>query len=273
MNVENLKESVKFIDNFLNQNNLNRPKIAISLGSGLHQILNKFENLKELSFSQIPYFLPDEKHNGSLYFTEIYNKPICFIFGRLPYFEGYSMDQVVYPIRTLALLGLDQLILTNAAGAINPKFRESDLMIITDHINLMGDNPLRGKFAIELGARFPDLSETYSSRMIDIFEKEALKLSIPIRKGVYVAITGPTFETPAEIRMMRILGGDAVGMTTVPEAIAANHLGVEIFGLSCITNMASGMTNKKISHQEILENMKKTANHLYELLIKTLPNL
>jgi purine-nucleoside phosphorylase len=183
------------------------------------------------------------------------------------------MEQVVFPTRTICLLGIDTLLLTNAAGGINASFRESDLMLFTDHLNLMGDNPLRGPNLKEFGPRFPDLSEAYNKECRSALKVAAEKVGISLREGVYVALSGPTYETPAEIRMLRTLGADAVGMSTVPESIAANHFGVRVAAISCITNLAAGITARKLSHTEVMANAGKSSGKLLQLLDEAIPLL
>ncbi len=270
-----LIESVRYIEHKIKT----KPKLGIILGSGLGHFQFELKNQIEIPFKSIPHFLPPtvEGHIGKLVYGElqIANNliPIIIQQGRLHYHEGLSMDQVVVPIRTLCMLGLDSIILTNAAGAVNPAFRESDLMLITDHINLMGDNPLRGPHAKDFGPRFPDLSEGYHRKFNQIIRTKAQNLKIPLREGVYTALSGPTYETPAEIRMLRTLGADAVGMSTVPEVIAANHFGVKIVGISCITNLAAGITSHKLSHAEVLKNAGIASHQLNQLLINVIPDL
>lgn len=270
-----LIESVKFIESKIKS----KPKLGVVLGSGLGKFANELINSVQISFKDIPHFLPPtvEGHEGTLICGDLKTNsgtfPIFVLQGRLHYHEGLTMDQVVVPIRTLCMLGLDTLILTNAAGAVNPSYRESDLMLITDHINLMGDNPLRGPHAKEFGPKFPDLSEGYSLKCNHIVRSIAQKIKVNLREGVYTALSGPTYETPAEIRMLRILGADAVGMSTVPEVIAANHFGVKIIGISCITNLASGITSQKLSHAEVLKNAGIASNQLNQLLINAIPEL
>ncbi len=268
-------ESVRFIEKQVTK----KPKIGIVLGSGLGSFVSQLKNVQTISFNDIPHFLPPtvEGHEGQFIMGELESGdqfiPIVVLQGRLHYHEGFSMDQIVLPIRTLCMLGLDTLLITNAAGAVNPAFREADLMLITDHINLMGDNPLRGQHAREYGPRFPDLSEAYNSTCNEILRKTATRLNLNLREGVYAALSGPTYETPAEIKMLRILGADAVGMSTVPEVIAANHFGVRVVGISCITNLASGISSSKLSHTEVLKNAGLASHQLNQLLFNAIPDM
>jgi purine-nucleoside phosphorylase len=183
------------------------------------------------------------------------------------------MEDVVFPTRTVCGLGIQTLVLTNAAGGVNTRFRPGDLMIIEDHLNLMGDNPLKGPNIAQLGPRFPDLSEAYSKTCVEALRQSAKEIGIDIHAGIYAGLLGPTYETPAEIRMFRGLGADAVGMSTVPESIAANHLGVRVAGISCITNLAAGLSPQKLSHQEVIENGKIGADKLKRLLASAIPKL
>ncbi len=199
--------------------------------------------------------------------------PTVFLQGRFHRYEGYSMEEVVFPTRAVCGLGVQTLILTNAAGGVNTRFRPADLMLIEDHLNLMGDNPLKGPNLSELGPRFPDLTEAYSRDCIDLISNTARELDIPLHKGVYAGLLGPTYETPAEIRMYRTLGADAVGMSTVPESIAANHLGVRVAGISCITNLAAGLSPQKLSHQEVIDNSKIGSEKMKKLLRAVIPKM
>lgn len=274
-----LIEAAKYVESRIHV----RPKIAVVLGSGLSRYAEHVRNAITIPFHEIPHFLPTsvEGHEGKLIVgtlppprqAEGPAVPIAMLQGRLHYYEGYSMDQVVFPTRTLCMLGIDTIVMTNAAGALNPAFREADLMLITDHINLAGDNPLRGPNVMELGPRFPDLTEAYNRYSQDVIRRAAGRIGIGLREGVYVSLSGPTYETPAEVRMLRRLGGDAVGMSTVPEVIAANHFGVRVAGISCITNLAAGITAKKLSHAEVVQNAGKAAANLTALLNEAMPEL
>ncbi|PYQ17934.1 MAG: purine-nucleoside phosphorylase, partial [Acidobacteria bacterium] len=185
--------------------------------------------------------------------------------GRVHHYEGYRLDQVVFPVRVLGRLGIQAVILTNAAGSVNVNYKPGELMVIEDHINLLG-NPLIGPNDDRLGLRFFDMSDAYDPKLREIAEKACWKAGVPVRKGVYIAMTGPSYETPAEIRMARTLGADAVGMSTVPEVIAARHMGIRVLGLSCITNMAAGVTKQKLDHREVLEIGEKAKVGLLEVL-------
>ena len=193
--------------------------------------------------------------------------------GRLHAYEGHDMNDVVFPVRTLATLGAETLVLTNAAGGINPNFAQGDLVLIKDHINLTGRNPLVGPNINELGPRFPDMTQAYDPQLREVFHQTAKETNMALKEGVYCSVLGPTYETPAEIKMMACLGGDMVGMSTVPEAIAANHLGMRVAGLSCITNVAAGISQQKISHEDVKKTALRVMETFSDLLEKTLIRL
>ena len=252
-----------------------RPQVAVILGSGLGAVAEQVSNPIKIPYPEIPHFhgTSVEGHAGQMILGDFHGVPTVFLQGRFHLYEGYSMEDVVFPTRTVCGLGVHTLVLTNAAGGVNTRFRAGDLMLIEDHLNLMGDNPLKGPNLSQLGPRFPDLSEAYSRVCLEVMKKAASDLQIPLHAGVYAGLLGPTYETPAEIRMFRTLGADAVGMSTVPESIAANHLGVRVAGVSCITNLAAGMSPHKLSHQEVMENSKVGAQKLTLLLEKAIPQL
>jgi purine-nucleoside phosphorylase len=254
---------------------LEKPKIGIILGSGLGKVAEILTDTVTIHYKDIPHFhgTSVEGHEGKLLLGLYQNIPVVILQGRFHYYEGYPMDEVVFPTRTICALGIHTLILTNAAGGINTRYKPCDLMIIEDHINLMGDNPLKGPNLAELGPRFPDMTDAYHKAATQSLIEAATELKLPIQKGVYAGLVGPTYETPAEIRMLRILGADAVGMSTVPESIAANHLGVRVCGISCITNLAAGISGQKLMHEEVIDSSKTTANHLTNLMKLALPRL
>lgn len=260
-----------------------KPRLGIVLGSGLGRYVDHVKNSLAIPYDKIPGFHPTtvEGHEGRLVLGTVADPhapqspavPVAILQGRHHHYEGHAMDEVVFPVRTLCMLGIDTLLLTNAAGAVNPSFSEADLMLVTDHINLMGDNPLRGPHLKELGPRFPDLSEAYNKECQEALRKAAGRIGLNLREGVYVALSGPTYETPAEVRMLRTLGADAVGMSTVPESIAANHLGVRVAALSCITNLAAGITPRKLKHSEVMANAGIAVAKLLALLDEAIPHL
>ncbi len=252
-----------------------RPEIAIVLGSGLGAFADRLQNPTSIPYDEIPHFQNPsvEGHNGRILFGTLQGVPVAVLQGRWHFYEGHSMNSIVIPTRALAALGAHTMLLTNAAGGVNLSFQSGDLMIITDHLNLMGDNPLTGKDSVMFGPRFPDMSEPYCREGIGALERSAERLGIPVKKGVYVGLRGPTYETPAEVKMLRTLGGDAVGMSTVPEAIAARHLGMRVVGLSCITNMAAGIEQKTLDHAEVQETASQAMDRLARLLIDAVKDI
>ncbi len=244
------------------------PRIGIVLGSGLGAFVDTILNPTIIPYSEIPFFRDTtvEGHEGRMILGNIDGVELVVLQGRFHAYEGIPMEEVVFPVRVLATLGIEALILTNAAGGINTSFSPGDLIVIEDHINLMAQNPLIGANIIELGPRFPDMTHAYDPDFRKtIFEVAKLK-NINIKKGVYAGVLGPTYETPAEIRMLRILGADMVGMSTVPESIAANHLGLRVLGISCITNMAAGIKNEKLKHEDVKEQALKVMSQFTDLL-------
>lgn len=250
------------------------PKIGIILGSGLGDFADEFENIS-ISYEDIPGFEKShvEGHKGKLVFAEIEGKPVVMMQGRYHFYEGYSMQTVTYPVKVMKSLGIDTLIITNAAGAVNKDFSPADLMFITDHINFMGTNPLIGKNDNSMGERFPDMSEIYSKELINKAENIAHNLGITTHRGIYAATTGPSYETPAEINMFRLLGASAVGMSTAPEAIVAKWCGLKILGISCLTNYASGVTETPLSHAEVIQTADKVKNNFKNLLTEIIKNI
>lgn len=251
---------------FLKEKNKQQPVIGLILGSGLGVLGDEVENALKIPYNEIPNFPVStvEGHAGNLVFGLLNGIPVAVMQGRFHYYEGYSFEKVTFPIRVMKELGIKQLIVTNAAGGVNESFSPGDLMIISDHINNMGSNPLIGPNDSRLGVRFPDMSEAYSSEIRMIAKQIAVKLNIPIQEGVYVGNTGPTYETPAEVRMLRAIGGDAVGMSTVPEVIVARHAGMKVLGISCISNMAAGILDQPLNHEEVIETTEKVKFHFLQ---------
>jgi purine-nucleoside phosphorylase len=245
-----------------------KAKIGLVLGSGLSSFVDALENTTVIPYADLPHFPKSTTvgHPGNLILGEFAGVSLAVLQGRIHFYEGYTLGEVIYPVRVLGCLGVRQLIVTNAAGGVNTGFHPGDLMLITDHINLMGGNPLVGRNIEELGPRFPDMSEAYNIAMRKIALEVAAQESIGLQQGVYVSLSGPSYETPAEIRMCRALGADAVGMSTVPEVIAANHTGMRVLGISCITNMAAGIASQKLSHQEVLGISAGASEKLVKLL-------
>jgi len=231
------------------------PRVALVLGSGLGQLADEFQDAVAIPYEDISGFVSStaEGHAGRLVAGKLENIPLLAMQGRVHYYEGYSLQEVTFPIRTFRVLGIRTLILTNAAGGINVELNQGGLMVISDHLNLMGVNPLRGPNDEEFGPRFPDMSEVYSRELQEVVVVEARAMGVEVRRGIYAALSGPSYETPAEIHMLRTFGADAVGMSTVPEAIVARQMGMEVLGISCITNMAAGISDQPINHDEVME--------------------
>lgn len=236
-----------------------KPRVGLVLGSGWGELLGGVKDAVHISYSQTPGMKAStvQGHAGEWVLGQLNGTPAAIMNGRLHYYEGHSLKEVTFPIRVMKAMGVETLILTNAAGAVNTGFEAGDLMLITDHINLTGANPLFGANEDSFGPRFPDMSKAYSPRILSLARQAAEEAGIKPRQGVYCWMTGPSFETPAEIRMVRALGGDAVGMSTAPEVIVANHMGMEVGAASCMTNMAAGVLDQPLTHQEVLETMER----------------
>ena len=249
--LQQIEETVKAIRRVYSET----PKAGIVLGSGLGNLTSEIVVEAVISYSDIPHFPVStvEGHQGKLIFGRISGKRVVILSGRFHYYEGYTPAQVVYPIRVLKFLGVETLLLSNAAGGMNKAFRVGDLMIIHDHISLFVVNPLLGKNESSLGPRFPDMSEPYSKVLIERAKEIAASLKIPVHEGVYAGVTGPTFETRAEYKLLHIAGGDAVGMSTVQEVIAARHLGLAVFAMSVITDLGIRDEDNIITHEEVLQ--------------------
>lgn len=231
------------------------PDLGVILGSGLGAFADLVQDKQVIPYKDIPHFptATVEGHAGQLVFGKVQGRRVAVMQGRFHYYEGYTMQEVIFPVRVMQVLGVTGLVVTNAAGGINPAFQPGDLILIKDHINLMGDNPLRGANILSLGPRFPDLSEAYDKDWRQKAAEIAKGLGIVPQEGVYAAMSGPNYETPAEIRYLRAIGADMVGMSTVPEVVVANHGGIKVLGISCVTNMAAGIWEQKLNHQEVME--------------------
>ena len=235
-----------------------KPQIGIILGSGLGPLVNVLEQTVEIDYKDIPGF-PETTvpgHAGKLVYGILGGKQVLVMKGRFHFYEGYDISQVIFHIRVFRKLGIENLLVTNAAGGINSDFKPGDLMLITDHISLFAPSPLRGKNLDEFGTRFPDMCGVYNTTLIETAKKAAAKEGFDMKEGVYAFAQGPMFETPAEITALRVLGADAVGMSTVPEVITARHSGMKVLGISCITNMAAGILNQPLNHKEVMETGK-----------------
>jgi purine-nucleoside phosphorylase len=249
-------------------------KTALVLGSGLGAFADEVENAVRIPYEEIPHFAVStvEGHAGQLVLGEAAGVPVAVQQGRFHYYEGYDMQQVMFPVRMFGVMGIKNVVLTNAAGSLNADLPQGSLMVIRDHLNMLGVNPLRGPNDKRFGPRFPDMSEVYDPEFRAIAEEEAAGIASDrdekniLGSGVYCALSGPTYETPAEIRLYRSLGADAVGMSTVPEAIAARHQGMRVLGISCITNLAAGMSDEPINHEEVMETGALVSSVFKELL-------
>lgn len=250
-------------------------RIALILGSGLGAFANEFESATAIPYDEIPGFAVStaEGHAGQLVIGKVDQVPVIAMQGRVHYYEGYSLEQVTFPIRVFKLLGVKTLVLTNAAGGIDAELSQGALMIISDHLNLMGDNPLLGPNDERFGPRFPDMTEVYSRELQEHVVDVARELGIEVRRGIYAALAGPSYETPAEIHMLRTFGADAVGMSTVPEAIVARHMGIKVLGVSCITNLAAGISDEPINHEEVIETGHRVRETFAQLLRRVIVSM
>ena len=252
--IQQLKETTDYIHQQCNS----LPSVGIVLGSGLGNFIGEIKVEKEILYSNIPHFPIStvEGHSGKLIFGEISGKKVLAMAGRFHYYEGYTPQQIIYPIRAMKMLGVETVLISNAAGGVNSSFEVGDLMIIKDHISFFIQNPLAGQNEDELGPRFPDMSDPYSSLLIAQAKTIAEKLNIPVHTGVYTGVTGPTFETRSEYKLIQLLGGDAVGMSTVQEVIAAIHCGLSVFAMSVITDIGIREEDNTITHEEVLQAAK-----------------
>jgi purine-nucleoside phosphorylase len=250
-------------------------RVALVLGSGLGAFADTLEDAQPIDYAEIPGFARPtvEGHAGRLVVGRVEGVTVAAMQGRFHFYEGYTLEEVTFPVRALGLLGVRSLLLTNASGGLNNSFSEGSLIVISDHLNLMGTNPLLGNNDARFGPRFPDMSAVYDHEYQDIAINEAHEMGLELRRGIYAALSGPSYETPAEIRMLRLLGADAVGMSTVPEAIVARHMGLRVLGLSCITNMAAGVLDKPINHEDVIETGARVRETFAELLRRVIPKL
>jgi len=270
-----LFERVDRAAKFLRARSRLRPRIGVVLGSGLGKFAESLAAATRTDYRRIPGFPVStvEGHSGCVVIGLAAGVPVAVLEGRLHFYEGYSMDQVTFPVRVLARLGVRALVITNAAGGIHADYRQGALVLIRDHINCQGTNPLIGHNDARFGPRFPDMTRAYSPQLRGIAREEAERLGLPLEEGVYAAVTGPSFETPAEIRALRALGADLVGMSTVPEVIVARQMGLEVLAISCVTNLAAGILDQPITHEEVLETGQRVHSQLAALLDAVLPRI
>lgn len=271
MEMNKIRESVSYIESKLNF----KPEIGVILGSGLGDMADTIEEKTVIKYSEIPNFPVStvQGHKGQFVIGKLKGKNVIMMQGRFHFYEGYDIQTLALPIYVMKNLGVETLMVTNAAGGANTSFKPGDLMIIKDHINFSGDNPLIGKNDEEIGPRFPDMSEAYNREYAKVVKNIGEKLGLKLQEGVYMMFSGPTYETPSEVKLARLLGADAVGMSTVPEVIAARHCGMKVIGISCITNMAAGILDQPLNHEEVMETsakVKKDFTALVENIIETI---
>lgn len=271
MNIQEIKQSAQYMKGKVK----GLPEIGLILGSGLGVLADEIENAVKIPYEEIPNFPVStvEGHAGQLVFGTLKGANVVAMQGRFHFYEGYDMKKVTFPVRVLKEMGVNTIIVTNAAGGVNESFEPGDLMIISDHINNMGTSPLIGPNDSDLGVRFPDMSQAYSRELRTLAKNAASELGIKVQEGVYVGNTGPAYETPAEVRLARVLGGDAVGMSTVPEVIVANHAGMKVLGVSCISNMAAGILDQPLSHDEVMETTEKVKANFLNLVKKIVSDI
>jgi purine-nucleoside phosphorylase len=262
--LERMEEAKSFIQARISA----APQIGLILGSGLGELADDIQDAVRIPYESIPHFPVStvEGHAGQLVTGRLQNKTVIAMQGRFHYYEGYSMQDVTFPVRVMKALGVQQLIVTNACGGMNPAFKPGDLMIIKDHLNLTGANPLIGFNEPALGPRFPDMSRAYTPELLALVRDTAQSLGIEVQQGVYAGISGPNYMTPAELTMLRTLGGDAVGMSTVPEVIVASHMRMQVIGISCVTDMAIGEELEPLSHEQVIEVANRTKPRFIKLV-------
>jgi purine-nucleoside phosphorylase len=270
-----LYESISEAAGIIQAKDSRTPQVGVVLGSGLGEFAESVLERTVIPYADIPHFKKAgvAGHAGRLVLGRVGEVRVAVMQGRIHYYEGHDVSEVVFPIRVLAALGLKSLLLTNAAGGINPAFKPGDLMIIRDHINLTGLNPLRGPNDDRLGPRFPDMSAAYDPAFQEIVAEALAEGGRPARRGIYAGLIGPSYETPAEIRMLAVLGADAVGMSTVTEAICARHLGLRLAGISCITNLAAGISATPLTHREVTETGERVKADFIRLLARVIPRM
>lgn len=263
------RQKIEEAAQFIRTQGVENAEFALILGSGLGEIAEEIENPIVVSYDVIPHFPTTTVvgHANELVYGTLSGKKVLVMKGRFHYYEGYGLDAITFPIRVFKALGIENVFLTNAAGGVNATYKPGTLMMITDHINYAGPNPLIGPNDDTIGTRFPDMTQVYYPPYREVIRQAAVQVGVDLKEGVYTWYSGPSYETPAEIRMFRTLGTDAIGMSTVPEAIVANHAGMKVLGISCITNMAAGMSGEKLDHAEVVEVTQKV-KHLFKALVK-----
>ncbi|SFS92317.1 purine-nucleoside phosphorylase [Marininema halotolerans] len=268
MSSDAILEKTKQAADFIRQSASVQPKLGLVLGSGLGVLADEIADAQVVPYGQIPHFPVStvEGHAGQLVLGKLEGQPVIALQGRFHYYEGYSMQELTFPIRVMKELGVESLIVTNAAGGINKGFQAGELMLLRDHINFQSNNPLMGPNHSEWGVRFPDMSEAYDPAYAQLAKRVAESYNIPLQEGVYLAVTGPSYETPAEIRMFGKMGADAVGMSTVPEVIVARHAGIRVLGISCISNMGAGIQGQALAHHEVMEIAEKVKPQFIQLV-------
>lgn len=269
-----LSEKLTETADFIKSKGVGQIDFGMILGSGLGELADEISDKIVIPYEEIPHFLSSTVvgHAGQLVYGTLSGKTVLAMQGRFHYYEGHSMQTVTFPVRVMKALGADSLVVTNAAGGVNTSFSAGDLMLITDQINFTGDNPLMGLNEDDLGPRFPDMSHAYDAEYGEVAKRVAADLKITLQKGVYMGFSGPTYETPAEIRMSRLMGADAVGMSTVPEVIVANHMSMRVLGITCVTNLAAGMQSS-LNHEEVVETTERVKSEFKELVKLTLENI
>ncbi len=270
--MESLTQKLEKTLSHIDQVKKTSPRVGVILGSGLGDFVDKMENKTIIPYNDIPHFkkVTVQGHDGKMILGTVGGVEVVALQGRFHLYEGHDMEDVVYPVRVLAKLGIETLIVTNAAGGVNLSYAPGDLVILTDQINMTGRNPLIGPNDESIGPRFPDMSHAFNAKHVETLVETANELKMNNRQGVYVGVLGPTYETPAEIRMFRILGGDVVGMSTVHEVIVANHIGLKVCGVSCVTNMGAGIIDQTLKHEDIKDEANKVMKNFTELLNRSI---
>lgn len=271
---QNVFSKAREATTYIEEQGVEKVEVGLILGSGLGELADEIENPIVIPYEEIPSFPVStvEGHAGQLVYGMLGGKHVLALQGRFHYYEGYSMDEVTFPVRVMSMLGTDSIIVTNAAGGVNENFTPGDLMLITDHINSFGTNPLIGPNDDKFGPRFPDLTQAYDLDYQKLVKDVATDLNLSLQEGVYYGTTGPTYETPAEVRMIQTVGGDAVGMSTVPEVIVARHAGINVVGISCISNLAAGM-GEELNHEDVIAVTTKIRSSFKQLIVNVLQKI